>query len=276
MLAASATVAGVDSLPDEPLYGWKLAVEQGRLALAQTSEDRAGVELSMAEHRLKEAVALAARARHAEADAATSAFGAHVATAAAHLQESNSTAVPAVAEQLRDNLARQQAKFAEHLRRVAGTTRASSTAVEALSEVATSVGEGKAVAADRIAEAAARTAERAAESAAQRVKAEPPAPKPAPAPRAVTTRPASGEQSSGGAKLEAAARPGPGSASEADKQRAEQERAQGEGAEKERADKERVAKERAKAEEAAKAAKEAAKRARDAAERAKNAKKGQK
>jgi hypothetical protein len=51
----SATVASADSLPDDPLYSFKLAGEQLRLAIAVSPEDRASVELSIAEHRLDEA-----------------------------------------------------------------------------------------------------------------------------------------------------------------------------------------------------------------------------
>jgi len=58
-VVASATVASADALPDEPLYAMKIASEQLRLALAVSPEDRAAVELSMAQHRLAEAERLA-------------------------------------------------------------------------------------------------------------------------------------------------------------------------------------------------------------------------
>ncbi|MEK7860761.1 MAG: DUF5667 domain-containing protein, partial [Chloroflexota bacterium] len=54
-IVGTATVASADALPEEPLYAVKVAGEQVRLALARNPEDRAAVELSMAEHRLSEA-----------------------------------------------------------------------------------------------------------------------------------------------------------------------------------------------------------------------------
>jgi hypothetical protein len=66
-LVATASVASADALPDEPLYGLKVASEQVRLALAQSPEDRAAVWLSMAEHRLAEAERLALADQQARA-----------------------------------------------------------------------------------------------------------------------------------------------------------------------------------------------------------------
>ena len=54
-LGLSAVVASADTLPDDLLYPLKIASEQVRLALADAPGDRAGVELSIAEHRLGEA-----------------------------------------------------------------------------------------------------------------------------------------------------------------------------------------------------------------------------
>jgi len=87
-VVGAATMASADSLPDDPLYGVKLASEQARLSLAQAPQDLVAVELSIAETRLREATALVAQQRDAEADVAASAFGEHLAAAAAHLEPS--------------------------------------------------------------------------------------------------------------------------------------------------------------------------------------------
>jgi hypothetical protein len=86
-IAASTTVASAESLPADAVYGVKLASEQMRLALAATPEDRAGVHLSIAEHRLAEAALLAALGDDDGAIVVTSAYGAHVANAAAELAQ---------------------------------------------------------------------------------------------------------------------------------------------------------------------------------------------
>lgn len=86
-LAAGATVASADSLPDEPLYGLKLAAEEMRLTVAATPEDRATVLLSIAEHRLAEAEKLAEAGREDDAIIATAQYGTHLANAAAELAQ---------------------------------------------------------------------------------------------------------------------------------------------------------------------------------------------
>src|SRR5688572_3790479 len=60
---AGASVAGADTLPNDPLYPVKLAGEDLRLTFALSAEDRASVQLSIAEHRLAEAEVLAASGR---------------------------------------------------------------------------------------------------------------------------------------------------------------------------------------------------------------------
>ncbi len=85
--AAAASVASAESLPDDPLYAMKLAGEDLRLALASTSEDRAAVELSIAEHRLAEAQRLAEAGRVDEALVASSSYSEHIARAAAQLAQ---------------------------------------------------------------------------------------------------------------------------------------------------------------------------------------------
>jgi hypothetical protein len=86
-LAAGATVASADTLPDDPLYSVKVAAEQLRLALATTSEDRAQVELSIAEHRLSEAERLAGSGRVDDALVASGNYSEHLARAAAELAQ---------------------------------------------------------------------------------------------------------------------------------------------------------------------------------------------
>lgn len=115
-LLASVAVASADSLPHEPLYIAKVATEQLRLVIAVTAEDRAAVELSIAEHRLAEAERLASTAGPASTLVATSAYAAHVASAAAALAEAE------VEEPRRAALVAQvQAKVEEQRARVAVT-----------------------------------------------------------------------------------------------------------------------------------------------------------
>lgn len=115
-LLASVAVASADSLPDEPLYIAKVATEQLRLIIAVTPEDRAAVELSIAEHRLEEAERLAVTAGASSTLLATGAYAAHVASAAAALAETE------VAEPARAALVAQvQARVEEQRARAAVT-----------------------------------------------------------------------------------------------------------------------------------------------------------
>lgn len=84
---AGATVVGADTLPDDPLYSLKLAGEDLRLTLAHSAEDRAAVQLSIAEHRLAEAEALATSGRDEDALVASSMYSQQIAEAAAELAE---------------------------------------------------------------------------------------------------------------------------------------------------------------------------------------------
>lgn len=86
---ASVVVASARSLPDEPLYGAKLAAEQLRLAIAVTPQDRAAVEISIAEVRLYEAERLAANAVPSSTLLAAGAYAEHVASAAAAIAEAD-------------------------------------------------------------------------------------------------------------------------------------------------------------------------------------------
>ncbi|MEP6694337.1 MAG: DUF5667 domain-containing protein [Chloroflexota bacterium] len=84
---AGAAVAGADTLPDDALYSVKLAGEDLRLTLAHNAEDRAAVQLSIAEHRLAEAEALATSGRDEDALVASSTYSQQIAQAAAELAE---------------------------------------------------------------------------------------------------------------------------------------------------------------------------------------------
>jgi hypothetical protein len=80
-----ATITSAESLPDDALYPVKLAAESVRLALAGAPEDRAAVELTIAEHRLVEAEKLAASGRSSEALVASAIYSQHIASAALEL-----------------------------------------------------------------------------------------------------------------------------------------------------------------------------------------------
>jgi hypothetical protein len=82
-LIAGAIVAGADTLPDDALYSVKLAGEDLRLTLALSAEDRAAVQLSIAEHRFAEAQALATSGRDEDALVASSTDSQQIAEAAA-------------------------------------------------------------------------------------------------------------------------------------------------------------------------------------------------
>ncbi len=84
-LGLGATVASADTLPDDLLYPVKVASESVRLALAAAPEDRAEVELSIAEHRLGEAERLATSGRTSDALVAAAVYSQHIAWAAAEL-----------------------------------------------------------------------------------------------------------------------------------------------------------------------------------------------
>lgn len=80
-----ATITSAESLPDDVLYPVKIAAESVRLALAGAPDDRAAVELTIAEHRLVEAEKLAASGRSSEALVASAVFSQYIAWAALEL-----------------------------------------------------------------------------------------------------------------------------------------------------------------------------------------------
>ncbi|MEK6206434.1 MAG: DUF5667 domain-containing protein [Chloroflexota bacterium] len=86
-IGASTAVASAGTVADDALYSVKVSSEQMRLALAMSPEDRAVVQLSIAEHRLAEAIALATLGNEDDAIVATSEYGEHMANAAAELAQ---------------------------------------------------------------------------------------------------------------------------------------------------------------------------------------------
>jgi hypothetical protein len=129
-LFGGAMVASADSLPDDVLYGFKLAGEQLRLAVAISPEDRAAVELSIAQHRLDEAESLASIGREDDAIIATASYGSSLADAAADLAsvESSSPATAALVTQLQAALTASQQRVAATTTRLAADPRTESTA----------------------------------------------------------------------------------------------------------------------------------------------------
>lgn len=96
-----ATITSAESLPDDALYPVKIASETVRLALAGAPEDRAAVELTIAEHRLVEAEKLAESGRSSEALVASAVYSQYIAWAALELapQADQSASVNAQLEQ---------------------------------------------------------------------------------------------------------------------------------------------------------------------------------
>lgn len=86
-IGASTALVSAGTVADDALYSVKTTSEQMRLALATSPEDRAIVELSIAEHRLAEATALATLGDEDDAIVATSEYGEHMANAAAELAQ---------------------------------------------------------------------------------------------------------------------------------------------------------------------------------------------
>ena len=159
-----ATITSAESLPDDALYPVKLAAEGVRLALAGAPEDRAAVELTIAEHRLVEAEKLAASGRSSEALVASAIYSQHIASAALELapQADLSVSVNAQLEQSFSaqreraqalatllSLDESSAKGAQVLAMIASPTLAPGrTQVERIAETAASMAVGFADAAD--------------------------------------------------------------------------------------------------------------------------------
>jgi uncharacterized protein DUF5667 len=86
-IGASTALASAGTVADDVLYSVKIRSEQMRLSLATSPEDRAVVELTIAEHRLAEATSLATLGDEDNAIVATSEYGEHMANAAAELAQ---------------------------------------------------------------------------------------------------------------------------------------------------------------------------------------------
>lgn len=151
-LGMGAIVASADTLPDDLLYPVKIATEQVRLALADAPGDRAGVELSIAEHRLSEAEKLASSGWTSDALVAAAMFSQHIASAAAELAPQPETdlgvqlesAFDAQRERARTLAATlavdvKSARGAQVLALIAGPAAVGATRLERIAETAASV-----------------------------------------------------------------------------------------------------------------------------------------
>jgi hypothetical protein len=137
-IGASTALVSAGTVADDPLYSVKTTSEQVRLALATSPEDRAVVELSIAEHRLAEATALATLGDEDNAIVATSEYGEHMANAAAELAqvESLQPETAALVIQLQQRIDEHRATAAAVVARLADDPNRASAAA-ALSAVAT-------------------------------------------------------------------------------------------------------------------------------------------
>jgi Domain of unknown function (DUF5667) len=155
-MLGGATVASADSLPDDALYGFKLAGEQLRLAVAISVEDRAAVELSIAEHRLDEAERLATSGREDDTIIATASYGSSLADAAADLAsvESTDSGTAALVTQMQASLSVSQQRVAAIATKLAADPRTAGTA-EVLATVGATLSPSKDSPATKIADQAA-------------------------------------------------------------------------------------------------------------------------
>ena len=151
-LVGGATVASGDSLPDDVLYSLKLAGEQVRLSIAIGPEDRAAVELSIAEHRLDEAERLATSGREDDAIIATASYGSSLADAAADLAsvESIDPRTAALVAQVQASITASQLRVAATVQMLAADPRTVGTA-EVLATVAATSSSSKVSPATKIA-----------------------------------------------------------------------------------------------------------------------------
>lgn len=170
-IGASTALVSAGTVADDPLYSVKIASEQVRLALAATPEDRAVVELSIAEHRLAEAAALATGGYDDDVSVATSEYGEHLAHAAAALAqvESITPETATLVAQLQQKIDEHRATAARVAARLAPDP-STAPAAAALSVLATTIPPSRDLSpAAAIAEQAADAADRAATVAEQKV-----------------------------------------------------------------------------------------------------------
>src|SRR2546422_10437401 len=130
VIAASTALVSAGTVADDALYSVKITSEQVRLALATSPEDRAVVELTIAEHRLAEATALATLGNEDDAIVATSEYGEHMANAAAELAQvaALQTATPILVVQLQQRIDEHRATAAAVVARLAEDPNRSSAA----------------------------------------------------------------------------------------------------------------------------------------------------
>src|SRR2546423_7659943 len=130
VIAAATALVSAGSVANDALYSVKVTSEQMRLALATSPEDRAVVELSIAEHRLAEATALASLGNADDAIVATSEYGEHMANAAAELAqvESLQPETATLVVQLQQRIDEHRATAAAVVGRLAGETNPASAA----------------------------------------------------------------------------------------------------------------------------------------------------
>ena len=170
-IGASTALVSAGTVADDPLYSVKLASEQMRLALAATPEDRAIVELSIAEHRLAEAATLATGGYDDDVIVATSEYGEHLANAAAELAQVESIApeTATLVLQLQQKIDEHRATAAAVSTRLAADP-STAPAAAALAVLATTNAPSQNLSpAAAIAEQAADTADRVATAAEQKV-----------------------------------------------------------------------------------------------------------
>ena len=170
-IGASTALVSAGTVADDPLYSVKIASERVRLALAATPEDRAIVELSIAEHRLAEAATLANGGYDDDVIVATSEYGEHLANAAAELAqvESVTPETATLVTQLKQKMDEHRATAAAVVARLADDP-STAPAAAALSVLATTnVPSQDLSPAAAIAAQAADTADRAATVAEQKV-----------------------------------------------------------------------------------------------------------
>ena len=139
-ILGGATVASADSLPADTLYAFKLAGEQLRLAIAISVEDRAAVELSIADHRLGEAERLAVNGLEDDCIIATASYGSSLADAAADLAtvEASDPATAALVAQVQAALTLSQQRVVAVATRLATDPRTAVAAAVLASVSATS------------------------------------------------------------------------------------------------------------------------------------------
>jgi hypothetical protein len=190
-IGASTALVSAGTVADDPLYSVKLASEQMRLALAATPEDRAIVELSIAEHRLAEAATLATGGYDDDVIVATSEYGEHLANAAAELAQVESIApeTATLVVQLQQKIDEHRATAAAVSTRLAADP-STAPAAAALAVLATTNAPSQNLSpAAAIAEQAADTADRVATAAEQKV-----APRSTAIPKATATATATSQQ----------------------------------------------------------------------------------